>query len=294
MLSKSVILKFYKQREIQQAIVEHATQKEVGMRYAESFGKRPNTLSYPRDVLELALQGVTSFHASEELWENPLSLNSDLSKKELDSMRVGWDLVLDIDCPDWEISKITTYLFIKALEDQGVQNITCKFSGNKGFYIGVPFEAFPREVGGKKTQELFPDGPKKIALYLLDTITKAYVTVMNNSITFDNKFTFNLSQLQQKFGQRRFLISRCQDCKKKIIPVEDGKQEFICAKCDLLSQGEQDFLSCSKCHILMKKIDNKKGLCPCGSSAVTTIFDPLSILEIDTVLISSRHLYRMQ
>ena len=29
-----------------------------------------DTLRYPKEILELALKGVTSFHASEELWDN--------------------------------------------------------------------------------------------------------------------------------------------------------------------------------------------------------------------------------
>ena len=43
----------------------------------------------------------------------------------------------------------------------------------------------------------------------------------------------------------------------------------------------------------MEKIENKKTLCACGSNEYNSNFDPESILEVDTVLISSRHLYRM-
>ncbi|MFH1606763.1 MAG: hypothetical protein ABIC91_05435, partial [Nanoarchaeota archaeon] len=158
-------------------MIDHAKNKEIGMRYGTIFGKRPDILAYPRDILELTLQNLNSpnweptkaisFHASEEIWENPLEISSNLTKKDFDELRIGWDLVLDIDCPDWEISKITTYLFIKALRDNGVKDVTCKFSGNKGMHIGVPFESFPKEVAGKLTKDIFPDGPKKIAIYLL-------------------------------------------------------------------------------------------------------------------------------
>jgi len=41
------------------------------------------------------------------------------------------------------------------------------------------------------------------------------------------------------------------------------------------------------------KIESRKTICSCGSDDYATAFDPLSILDIDTVLISSRHLYRM-
>ena len=118
MVDKSTCLKFYKREDIQKAMVEHAQNKELGVRYGDGFGKRPDILMYPNEVLELAKQGVTSFHCSEEVWDNPLGISSDLTRKNLDELRAGWDLVLDIDCPDWEISKLTTYLFIKALKDK--------------------------------------------------------------------------------------------------------------------------------------------------------------------------------
>jgi len=124
MLTKSVILKFYKQPEMQKEIVEHAQNKEVGIRYGDQFGRRPDILSYPRDILELALQGATSVHASEELWSNPLALQSSLNRKELDQLRTGWDLVLDIDCAIMEYSRICADLVVKFLKYCEVKNIT--------------------------------------------------------------------------------------------------------------------------------------------------------------------------
>jgi len=47
------------------------------------FGKRPDVLQYPADVLELVKQGATSFHASEELWRNPLLLAPSMSRKDI-------------------------------------------------------------------------------------------------------------------------------------------------------------------------------------------------------------------
>ena len=38
---------------------------------------------------------------------------------------------------------------------------------------------------------------------------------------------------------------------------------------------------------------HKKSLCSCGSNSYYRKFDPLSIIEVDTILISARHLYRM-
>ncbi|MBI2661842.1 hypothetical protein HYX11_00090 [Candidatus Woesearchaeota archaeon] len=296
-LDKSTCIKFYKRKDIQEAIINHAKNKEIGMRYHDFFGKRPDILNYPKEILELSLRNLTSFHCSEEIWSNPLQLSPELKKQDLNELRIGWDLVLDIDCPDWEFSKLTAHLFIKALQDNQVKSISCKFSGNKGFHIGVPFEAFPPEIGSQKTKYLFPEGPQKIAQYLLDYISKNYIKINSGTITFEQNFSYSLPQLKEKFGDKEFLQNKCSNCKKKIKikqkNSEEFSHEFICTKCEKKSQTDKEFLKCDKCNILMEKIETAKTVCPCGSNSYTANFKPSSIIEVDTILISSRHLYRM-
>lgn len=293
-LDLGTCLRYYKRKDIQETMIEHARNKEVGTRYHDSFGKRPDILMYPKDIIELVLRGVTSFHASEELWDNPLSLGNNLSPKELSELRTGWDLVLDIDCKDWEFSKLITHLFIKALKENGARNISCKFSGNKGFHIGVPFEDFPESVGKEKTSDLFPKAPQKIAQYLLDFISKNFIEIENNQIIFDKKFSFSIDKIKEKFGDKRFVINHCSNCRKEIsLERKDGETEFICPKCDLKTKNDSDFLKCDKCQVLMTKIEAKSSLCQCRSNKYFSKFNPLSIIEVDTILIAPRHLYRM-
>jgi hypothetical protein len=234
MIDKSITLKFYKREDIQNELVKLAQGKEVGMRYADFFGKRPDILSYPRDVLELALRGLTSLHISEEIWDNPLELNSNISKQELDELRIGWDLVLDIDCAIFEYSRICADLIIKFLKYCEVEDISCKFSGNKGFHIAVPFESFPKQVGDVLTKTLFPEAPKKIALYIKENI-------------------------QEELG-------------KRILEFEDNNFSVIKNKVN-----EEDVI----------RYENNQY----GDKLAKLNVD--KFLEIDTVLISSRHLYRM-
>ena len=162
----STTLSYYKREDIRQEMVSHARNKEVAVRFSEGFGRRPEVLSYPQDILEFAKQKAESFHCSEELWSNPLHLKPELSRRDLDELRTGWDLVLDIDCKVFEYSKIAAYYTIKALRYHGIKSVTCKFSGNKGFHIGVPFEAFPTHVQEKPVQELFPEAARKVAEYI--------------------------------------------------------------------------------------------------------------------------------
>ena len=172
MLPLNVTLSYYKRKDIQEEMVLAAKNKEVAVRYDDKFGNRPDALNNNGDILELAKQKATSFHSSEELWSNPLQLGPNLKKHELDSLRIGWDLVLDIDCSFYEYSKIAADLVIKALKFNDVKSISCKFSGNMGFHIAVPFEAFPETIGNEKTRIMFPDAARKIAFYIKELIKK--------------------------------------------------------------------------------------------------------------------------
>ncbi len=225
-LSTSTILKYYKRPEIQKIIVDFAYGKEIAIRYKDgNYGKRPDTLQFANDVITLVQQGATSFHCSEELWTNPMYLTTQMHRQELDTLRIGWDLILDIDCPILSYSQIAAQILYNVLIYHGINSTTIKFSGNHGFHIAVPFEAFPSEINSIPTQHLFPQGPRRIAAYLSEMIREP------------------LAQALLEFQQ-------------------------LSTICGILNKKPEDLMT------------NKE-------------FDPFKVLIIDTVLISSRHLYRM-
>ncbi len=229
-MDKSTLLNYYKKKEIAEALVREARGKEVGMCFGgKGFGKRPDILEYPGDVLELVGKGVTSFHVSEETWENPLALGTEMKLKDLNLLRKGWDLVIDIDCKVFEYSKLAAHYILEALKYKGVKSTGCKFSGNKGFHIGVPFEAFPKEFKGKRLGELFPEAPRLIAKYIGFLIERPLGKAI---LDFEKG---NISRIEEKTGFDNVV---------KVV-------------------GEEKILDVGK------------------------------IIEVDTLLISSRHLYRM-
>ncbi|UZE93585.1 MAG: hypothetical protein IB618_02300 [Candidatus Pacearchaeota archaeon] len=226
--------RYYSRRDVQAAIAEQARNKETIPFYFDpvysdtlgNFGKRPDIIEYPQDVANLAAKGATSFHVSEELWSNPLELSTDLRLEQLNKLRKGWDLILDIDCKFIEYSKIAAWLLCEALYFHGVRNFGLKFSGGSGFHIGLKFRAFPSKVYDIDIKNFFPEGPRVIASYLKEMIS-------------------------QDLAKRLLELSSLKDISKATgKPIE-------------------------------ALIDEEKK------------FNPFSILEIDTVLISSRHLYRM-
>ncbi len=224
-MSQQELYNFYSRKDILQKLLECSKEREVSYRYANGgFGKRPDILQFEGDILELIKQGATSFHFSEERWKNPLDLQPGMTKKQLDELRIGWDLILDIDTLFWDYAKYTAYLLIEALKFHDVKSFSIKFSGSKGFHIAVPFEAFPDEVNGIQTKNLFPEGLRIIAAYL-ENMIKDHLTA-------------------------------------KIL--ENDTMETLCKKSE---KTVQELLTHGK-------------------------FDPFKIIDIDTVLISNRHLFR--
>lgn len=251
MIPAHVRLSHYKRRDVQEAMVEAAKDREMAIKFNDKFGARPDILHNPGDILELAKQGATSFHVSEERWRNPLSLGPEMSRKDLEDLRTGWDLVIDVDCKVWEYSKLAAAFIVQTLKENGVTAISCKFSGNKGFHIGVPFEAFPGLVNNEETRKRFPDGVRIIASYLINEIDKngrlAQVVLSNG-----------LTPVIEKTGKSR------EELVKK---------------------------SCVKCGQDLEK--GKTACSRCGTMETKERLDVESLIEVDTLLISSRHLYRM-
>src|SRR3989338_8119341 len=122
---------YYSSPKIQQVLLDFGRNREVVPRYFEGFGKRPDIIQYPSDIISMVNNGATSFHCSEEIWQDPLQLNLELNQEQLNDLRAGWDLLIDIDSPFLDCSKIAAKLIIEALEYHGIKNYGIKFSGSK-------------------------------------------------------------------------------------------------------------------------------------------------------------------
>ena len=216
----SEIITYYSRQDISKEMIRISPNREVAVRYGEQFGKRPDILQFPDDIKKQAHNGATSFHCSEEKWLNPLDINSELSKDGLDRLRVGFDLVLDIDCKILKWSTICARILINYMKHLGIKAISLKFSGGTGWHIGLPHEALGL------TATSFPETPQIVARYLKTLVKKDLAEAI--------------------------LISEGDI--KNIVEKSNKKREE-------LFEGNE--------------------------------FNPFSVLEIDTILISSRHLFRM-
>ena len=93
-------------------------------------------------------------------------LNTKLSQKEMDEMRIGWDLVMDFDAIpllDMDATKIIVKRVLEFLKSYGVETTSLKFSGNRGFHLMIPWESFPKKMHfTEETRKMYPELAQKI------------------------------------------------------------------------------------------------------------------------------------
>src|SRR3989338_4848135 len=104
---------YYSNPSVKEAILKFSKDREIVPRYFEGFGKRPDSLQYESDIMGLVNKGATSFHASEEIWEDPLKISSDMTQEELSKIRKSWDLLIDVDSKYLDVSKILSKIIIE-------------------------------------------------------------------------------------------------------------------------------------------------------------------------------------
>ncbi|MEX0932524.1 MAG: DNA primase small subunit domain-containing protein [Candidatus Pacearchaeota archaeon] len=178
---------YYSNPKVQETIFNFSKSREISARYFDSFGKRPDSFQYLGDIFEMVKKGTTSFHCSQEIWANPLNISTDMSKEELNELRTGWDLLIDIDSKYLDYSKVLVQQIMKVLDFHGVKNVGIKFSGSKGFHMIIPWKAFPKEINSVKTSDMFPEWPRILTHYISEK-TKPLLIKEVSALTVGNKY----------------------------------------------------------------------------------------------------------
>jgi DNA primase catalytic subunit len=290
---RQVTALWYSRPDVQEAIFNFSKGREIVPRFYEGFGKRPDTLEYPTEVAALASKGATSFHCSEEIWNNPLDIHTGMPKESLDSLRKGWDLLIDIDCKYFDFSKKAAHAVIQSLENHGIKNIGIKFSGSKGFHIIVPWNSFPKEIGNSNSKNLFPELPRKIISFLRSEAEKI----------FSESLTDELYEQLKKGDIKRGI--KCMLCKE--IAKEYWILTTFCSFCKLEESRKSDsnpnnLYKCPECNRELK-IKNLKKVSECTKCKIDSIKTPESfsqsieedifdLIGLDMILVSPRHLFR--
>ncbi len=313
---------YYSNPKLQQYLLEFGRNREVVPRYYEGFGKRPDMIQYPSDIIGLVAKGATSFHCSEELWHDPLQIQSSMSPGEMNDLRKNWDLLIDIDSPYLDFSKIACELVCQELEEQGVREYGLKFSGSKGFHVIVSGIAFPEEFEGQKRNEAFPAWPRAIVGYLMSRIKPQYGRKLQ-------ALSINLEalQLRTKLTEAdvtEFLCPNCHlvvnpttkvtlECKDCGATVERPnmtvtKRILKCTNCpgNFEITKQEPFYVCNNCgtkSVDLRQVSGDGGTVVLSRSAkehsrqYSVEFERTiageKVGEFDMVLVAPRHLFRM-
>jgi len=217
---REILFIYYSRPDVRKAMYEFSKNRECIPRYFEGFGKRPDIFQYEQDILEQVKKGATSFHCSEELWYDALEISTEMTPKDFNELRTGWDLLLDVDSPYLEYSKIFAELIIGALKFHNIKNIGIKFSGSKGFHIIIPWKAFPKTIYGQETKDMFPEWPRIICQYLTEVIQPK----LSERILQDN----DLKELALKTGKKEqdLMITECLSCNRPAIKKQDDNLDM--------------------------------------------------------------------
>ncbi|MFH0889854.1 MAG: hypothetical protein V1836_01790 [Candidatus Aenigmatarchaeota archaeon] len=161
------ILEYYSRDDVQKSLLTASKDREIaGVFSSGAFGQRPNILVYPTDVVNMVKSGSVAFHGSVERWDNPMVLRPGMDKDEMDEMRKGFELMIDLDIKVFEYAKIYAKIFYEELRSFGIKNIGVKYTGGKSFHMVVPFESFPENVDYKPTRTQYPLIPQVIVAYM--------------------------------------------------------------------------------------------------------------------------------
>lgn len=285
---------YYSRPDVQKAIFDFSKNREVCPRYFEGFGKRPDTFQYTGDIFELVKKGATSFHCSEELWRDPTQLETGMPEKKLNELRIGWDLLIDIDCKWFDSAKLAAQAIVKTLNQHRLQNIGVKFSGSKGFHILIPWKAFPKEVNGVPTSDLFPELPRKIISYIRfcsEPILKEilpedyYKQFKSTSIKKGIKCT-NCNEIADEYN---FIDFHCPFCQigesRKISKEKENKANCPMCNREFEITNKREFFECTRCAINSNSHPDK--------FTKTIDLDIFELMGLDLILVSPRHLFRM-
>jgi len=304
-----IAVSYYARLDIQNAMFAFCKNRETVANHNNNFfAKRPDTFDYPSDILAQARQGATSFHTSEEIWTNPLDINTNMTREQYNQIKTGWDLLIDIDSPFLDYGKIAAKLLIEQLEQHGIHNYGIKFSGGKGFHILVPFKAFPKQFKGQATKDQFPDWPRAIAQYLFKKIRES----MNREILEMSSREKLIEQgelvsestcpkCHQPTIKKKIYKYVCPDIRCKSILESPTKKQvaMLCPSCNAkmnrISEREVDF--CQTCKINTAKLEATSSFGGIRQTNIQKQFkEEITIKStedsVDVVLVSPRHLFR--
>ncbi|MCK5624714.1 hypothetical protein KAI04_02640 [Candidatus Pacearchaeota archaeon] len=285
---------YYSKPDIQKAIFEFCKNRETIPRYFEGFGKRPDSFEYKGDSFELVKKGATSLHCSEEIWQDPMKIYTGMNEEQANELRIGWDLLIDIDCKWFDYSKLAAKAVIKTLKKHKIKKIGVKFSGGKGWHILIPWKTFPKEINGIKTSSMFPELPRKIISYiryysekiLQESLPKDFYSQFKNVKIKRGVKCKICNEVAREYEQVELYCSKCKRSEIRKFEKNEKKEESFCPECKgkISLKNQVEMMECINCNF--NSIDKP------SSFSKNIEVDLFELMGLDLVLVSPRHLFR--
>ncbi|MBU5682733.1 MAG: hypothetical protein KQA34_03435 [Candidatus Aenigmarchaeota archaeon] len=189
-----IVKNYYSNEKILEFLVEFSKDREVVAVYKDGkYGKRPDILQYPADIISKVEEGAIAFHCTAEKWKNPMQLRAGMIKKDYDELRLSWDLVIDIDIKDFEIAKLATKVIVEFLKSYQIKNLLVKFTGGDSFHIIIPSQSFPENFNKSPISLQYEELSRKIIEFIKQSTEEE---LRNLIIEF-----FNPKELSQKLNK---------------------------------------------------------------------------------------------
>ncbi len=165
------LLSYYKRPEVLEELLRASKNREVCFTLPDGgYTARPGVIQYKNDILEMVKRGCTSIHGSVERWSNPMQIRTGMPQEELNALRMGWDLIIDIDSSlGLEAAKLAAKRVLEFFRKYRLES-SIKFSGRRGFHLAIPFESFPPMADFRQTKDMFPHYPRAMAAFLREQI----------------------------------------------------------------------------------------------------------------------------
>ncbi|MCD6381476.1 MAG: hypothetical protein J7L43_00665 [Candidatus Aenigmarchaeota archaeon] len=205
------ILKYYSREDILKEMLKLSKNREfVGSVSGKGYMKRPSIVQYPTDIIQAVKNGATSFHISVERWSNPMQLSTE--NKNYDELRIGWDLLMDIDSRlGMPVAQKCAKFVIDFLKKYKITSFGIKFSGSRGFHILVPFEAFPKEINYQPTAKQYPRIPRTLVEFIKENVQEKLLKWLVGKFTAkrlveiskkENLNAFDFVEIESGWGER--------------------------------------------------------------------------------------------
>jgi hypothetical protein len=166
------MIDWYARADIQAALVAQLGENREAWVSAENYtSPRPRIVKSSSDLLQLIPRNrICSVCTSIESFKDPLLLGTQTAE----TLRIGWDFVLDIDSNEGlEAAKRCTKAVVKLLRIYDLKSLKIKFSGRRGFHLIIGGEAFDCFSNPKDFCKAYPIVPLQVAKFITAALSPA-------------------------------------------------------------------------------------------------------------------------